>query len=255
MSREIRRFDGLDALSRAAADELVAIAHDAVKARGVCNIALSGGSTPKRLFQLLAAMGRQALPWDHIDLWWGDERTVPPDHPDSNYRMTREALIEPLSLDPAHVHRIHGEESDHAKVAATYERALAGALGVPPLHGHDYVMLGMGPDGHTASLFPGTPALDAVSRWVVANPVNSPLTKGATTRITLTAPALNRGRHIRFLVAGADKADPLAQVIEGGRDPKKYPSQLIEPTHGGDLVWFVDEAAAAKLGGNHDPRR
>jgi 6-phosphogluconolactonase len=106
----------------------------------------------------------------------------------------------------------------------------------------------MGPDGHAASLFPGTPALDETARWVVANPVNSPVTHGATTRITLTAPALNAAHHIRFLVAGADKAASLAAVLEGPRDPERYPSQLIAPV-AGDLVWMIDAAAAGSLGG------
>src|SRR5262245_10195954 len=109
----VRRYDSLEALSNAAADELAVIARQAVAARGVCTIALSGGSTPKRLFQLLAARGRDALPWNAIDLWWGDERCVPPDHADSNYRMAREALVEPLGLDAQRVHRMPAEEPDH----------------------------------------------------------------------------------------------------------------------------------------------
>ena len=246
MPAELRRFDTLEALSRAAADELVAIVRDAVTARSVAHVALSGGSTPKKLFQRLAAMGPGALPWDRIHLWWGDERTVSPDHADANYRMTREALLDPLALDPTRIHRIRGESADHEASARDYERALVAALGAPPVF--DYVMLGMGPDGHTASLFPGSPALAETARWVVANPVNSPLTKGATTRITLTAPALNAGRNIRFLAGGADKAAPLAEVLEGARNIQTYPSQLIAPSHGGSLVWFVDHAAAAKLG-------
>jgi 6-phosphogluconolactonase len=242
----VRRFDDLDALSRAAADEVAAIARAAVVDRGACSIALSGGSTPKRLFELFAQAGTGALPWEHIDLWWGDERTVPPDHPDSNYRMTREALIDPLGLAASHVHRIAGELADHEASAHAYARALVTALGSPPIF--DLVLLGMGPDGHTASLFPGSPALDETSRWVVANPVTSPLVHGTATRITLTAPALNAARHVRFLVAGADKAAALAQVLEGAHDPKRYPAQLIAPD-GGDLAWFVDAAAAAGLRG------
>jgi 6-phosphogluconolactonase len=242
----VRRFGDLDALSRAAADELAAVAHAAVNARGACSLALSGGSTPKRLFQLLAQRGRDALPWDVIELWWGDERTVPPDHADSNYRMTREALLDPLGLAASHVHPIDGALADHDAAARAYERALAGALGSPPVF--DLVLLGMGPDGHTASLFPGSPALAETTRWVVANPVTSPLVHGQTTRITLTAPALNAARKIWFLVAGADKAATLAQVLEGPREPTRYPSQLIAPDSG-DLVWFVDAAAAASLRG------
>jgi len=244
----IRTYDGLDALSNAAADELAAVARAAVAARGSCAVALSGGSTPKRLFQLLAARGRDALPWDQIDLWWGDERCVPPDHADSNYRMTREALVEPLRLDPQRVHRMVAEEPDHELAAVTYERALVAALGVPPVF--DYMMLGMGPDGHTASLFPGSPGLDERERWVIANPVDSPLTKGKTTRITLTVPAIRAARMIRFLVAGADKAETLRAVLEGPPDSHRYPSQLIQPAAGGDLVWLVDRAAAARLGGS-----
>ncbi|HEX2690399.1 MAG TPA: 6-phosphogluconolactonase [Kofleriaceae bacterium] len=243
---EVRRFADLDALSRAAAEELMAIVRAAVVHRGTCSIALSGGSTPKRLFQLLAQAGRDALPWEHVDLWWGDERTVPPDHADSNYRMTHETLIDPLGLAASHVHRIAGELPDHDAAARAYERALVAALGSPPIF--DLVMLGMGPDGHCASLFPGSPALGETARWVVANPVTSPLVHGSTTRITLTAPALNAARHIRFYVGGADKAATLAHVLEGERDPVRYPSQLIAP-HDGELVWFVDTAAAAALRG------
>jgi 6-phosphogluconolactonase len=242
----VRRFEDLDALSHAAADELATLVRAAVVDRGTCSIALSGGSTPKRLFELFAQAGRDALPWEHIDLWWGDERTVPPDHADSNYRMTRETLIDPLGLAASHVHRIAGELADHDAAARSYSRELVTALGSPPTF--DLVLLGMGPDGHTASLFPGSPALDETSRWVVANPVTSPLVHGTATRITLTAPAINAARHIRFLVAGADKAAALAQVLEGEHDPGRYPSQLIAPQDG-DLVWFVDAAAAAALRG------
>jgi 6-phosphogluconolactonase len=239
----IRRFADLDALSHAAADELGAIARAAIAERGRCSIALSGGSTPKHLFGLLARAGRGALPWDHIDLWWGDERAVPPDHPDSNYGMAREALLAPLGLDAAHVHRMAGE-LDPVAAARAYEDELVAALGAPPIF--DLVLLGMGPDGHTASLFPGSAALAETRRWVVANVVTSPLVHGSATRITLTAPAINAARHVRFLVTGADKAAALAQVVEGARDPERYPSQLIAPA---DLAWLVDPAAAAALKG------
>lgn len=242
----VRRFADLDALSRAAVDDLATIAHDAIAARGACHVALSGGSTPKRLFQRLAALGREALPWDRVVLWWGDERTVAPDHADSNYRMARETLIAPLAL--THVHRIEAER-DPAEAASAYEADLVATLGDPPEL--DLVWLGMGPDGHTASLFPGSPALLEGHRLVVANPVDSPLTRGPTTRITLTARAINAARHVRFLVAGADKADTLAAVIAGPRRPATYPSQMISSR---DLVWFVDEAAASRLHPKDEPR-
>ena len=237
----VRTFPDLDALSRAAAEELGVVARQAIAARGTCHVALSGGSTPKRLFQVLAALGRAALPWDRIELWWGDERCVPPDHPDSNFRMTREHLLEPLGL--TRVHRIEAER-DPVAAADDYERALVGALGAPPVL--DLVWLGMGPDGHTASLFPGSPAVGERQRYVVANPVDSPVAHGKAVRITLTLPALNAARRVRFLVAGADKAERLHEVIEG--PPGKYPSQLVQPS-GGDLAWLVDTAAAARLAG------
>lgn len=244
MAIDLRTFDSIDALSEAAADELIAIINEAVAARGVCHVALSGGSTPKRLFQILAKRGPSAVPWNQVHLWWGDERTVAPDHADSNYRMTKESLLDPLSL--ANVERIEGE-GDPVAAAKAYgaklDKLKPDAAQFPVF---DYVMLGMGPDGHTASLFPHTPALDATSEVIVANPVDSTLTKGPTTRITLTATTINWGRQIRFLVAGADKAEPLWQVLRGPRDPKTYPAQLIRPIEG-HLAWFVDRAAASKL--------
>jgi 6-phosphogluconolactonase len=202
----------------------------------MCTIALSGGSTPKRLFELLAARGRDALPWDDIELWWGDERCVPPDHADSNYRMAREALIDPLGL--TRVHRMPAEQPD---AAVAYERDLVAALGTPPVI--DYMMLGMGSDGHTASLFPFSPGLDERKRWVIANSVDSPLTHGKTTRITLTVPAILAARNIRFLVAGSDKAEALHAVLEGPRDTHRYPSQLIAE----HATWLVDRAAASRV--------
>jgi len=247
MSPPIRAFPDLEALSRAAADDWIAIARAAVAARGRCAIALSGGSTPKKLFEVLAARGAGAVPWANVDLWWGDERTVPPDHADSNYRMTKQALLDPLAIDPAHVHRIAGEDPDPAAAARTYEQALVAALGTPPLF--DLVLLGLGPDAHTASLFPGTTALAApADRFVVANPVDSPVAKGKTVRITLTAHAINAARAVRFLIAGADKAEALAHVIDGPRDPQRFPAQLVAP-RSGDLALLCDTAATARLAG------
>ena len=234
----LRIYDGLDALSLAATDELIAIATAAVDARGRCAIALSGGSTPKRLFQALAARGRDALPWARIDLWWSDERCVPPDHPDSNYRMAREALIDPLGLDSARVHRMAGEVLDHERAAHEYEQALVAAVGTPPVL--DYLMLGMGPDGHTASLFPHSPGLDEKKRWVIANRVAAD-----KVRLTMTAPAILAAREIRVLTAGAEKAQALHAVLGGVHDPHQYPAQLIASS----AVWLVDRAAAAQLGG------
>jgi 6-phosphogluconolactonase len=236
----VKRFANLDMLSRAAADQLAMLASSSRSGGAPVHVALSGGSTPKRLFQLLAERGKSFLPWERVELWWGDERCVLPDHPDSNYGMTKATLIDPLGLDPAKIHRIEGEREPEA-AAADYERQLVGALGAPPVF--DLVLLGMGPDGHTASLFPGSPGLAETQRWVIANHVDSPLTKGKSTRITLTFPAIDAAKHVRFLVAGADKADTLAGVLEG--PPGRYPSQRVAAA---DVAWFVDDAAAAKLG-------
>lgn len=226
-----------DALARTAAEEFRAIVRDAVRERGVAHVALSGGSTPKAIFGVLASMGRQALPWDQVELWWGDERTVPPDHKDSNYGMAKQYLLDPLQL--KRTHRMEGER-DPAAAAQDYERAMVGALGSPPVL--DYNMLGMGKDGHTASLFPGSPGLAERTRFVIANPIDSPLANGKTTRITVTWPTIAVARHTRFLVAGADKAEVLAGVLEG--EPGRYPSQNVS---GPDVRWFIDEAAAQKL--------
>jgi 6-phosphogluconolactonase len=239
---ETRIFPDLDALSRAAADDLRAIAGRAIAERGTCHVALSGGSTPKRLFDVLVAMGRQALPWDRIHLWWGDERTVPPDHPDSNYGMARAHLIDPLGL--SLVHRMQGD-TDPGFAAREYERHLVAALGAPPVL--DLVWLGMGPDGHTASLFPGSPGVQGIdTRYVIANPVDSPYAHGKTTRITLTFQTINAARWVRFLVAGADKAEHVREVLAGA--PGIFPAQRVQPRHG-ELAWFLDAASAAQLGG------
>lgn len=242
---QVERFADLEALSRAAADAFIALAHEAVRDRGVCHVALSGGSTPKRLFQLLAAAGPGAVPWEAVELWWGDERTVPGDHADSNYRMAREALIVPLGLGGARVHRLFGE-ADPDEAAAEYAELLVEELGAPPVF--DLALQGLGPDGHTASIFPGSAAATEPLQggaWVVANRVDSPLTHGAATRLTLTAPAINAARHVWFLVAGADKAHAVATVLAGAHEPALYPAQLIDAA---DMVWFVDEAAAGQIG-------
>ncbi|MEJ7598697.1 MAG: 6-phosphogluconolactonase [Kofleriaceae bacterium] len=230
----MRRFPDLATLVDAAAAELAILVDEAVQARGACQIALSGGSTPRPLYQQLATM---ALPWDRVELWWGDERTVPANHVDSNYRMAREALLDAIG---ARVHRIAGEREPVA-AAADYERDLVDRLGTPPVL--DIALLGLGSDGHTASLFPDSPAVRETARWVAANPV----AQLATTRITMTAQTLCAARHVRFLVAGVDKAPAVAAVLEGPRDPDRYPAQLIAGA--ADVVWFIEDAAAGQLAG------
>lgn len=233
----VRRFTGFDALIAGAADELAALIHTSIEARGACRIALSGGDTPRPLYERLATM---PLQWDRIELWWGDDRCVPPENVDSNYRLVKVALLDRLGTNTIErVHRMMTEQPP-VEAAEAYERELIGVLGVPPIL--DIALLGIGPDGHTASLFPGTAALTETARWVVANHVP----QLDTMRITMTAPTLRAARHIRFLVAGSGKAAALAAVLEGPRDPERYPAQLVADAET-DVAWLVDDAAAAEL--------
>jgi len=233
-------------VSAAAAQEFVRCARTALAARGRFMVALAGGSTPRRSYERLGVEPlRGQVDWNRLEFFWGDERAVPPDHRDSNYRMACEALLNGLALDPLRIHRMEGESADLDAAARDYEAELARAFGMAPSGeppAFDLVMLGMGPDGHTASLFPHTAALRETTRWVVANPVP----RLGTQRLTLTAPILNRAARVVFLVAGAEKAEALAEVLEGPADPARLPSQLIRPRPGG-LVWIVDRLAAARL--------
>ena len=242
----VRRFADAEAVSRAAAEEFVRRAAEAVQARGRFTVALSGGSTPRRLYQLLASEPyRGQVDWGRVEVFWGDERSVPPDDKESNYRMAREAMLAALALPAGHVHRMEGERTDRDTAAREYQDEIARAFGADP-NGEppafDLVLLGMGPDGHTASLFPHTAALGETKRWVVVNHVP----QHHTDRMTLTYPVLNRAREVLFLVAGPDKAEPLAEVLQGPPDPQRLPSQRVRPADG-QLLFFVDRAAAARL--------
>jgi len=235
-----------EALAVRAAQYFVEQAEQAVATRGRARIALSGGSTPKAAFALLADAGepwRARMPWEKLDLWWVDERCVPPDDPDSNYRMTREALLDHVPLKPEQIHRMEGELEPEA-AAARYEAELRNAFRLEgaELPRFDLVALGMGPDGHTASLFPHTQALHELGRLAVANHVEN---KDAW-RVTLTWPVINHAAEVFFLIGGADKAQILKEVWLGPRDPERLPSQLIHPS-GGILTLLLDRAAAALL--------
>jgi 6-phosphogluconolactonase len=234
------------ALAARAARHFIEAAEAAVAARGVARIAISGGSTPKVAFGMLADPALpwlKRMPWDKLDLYWVDERCVPPDHADSNYRMTREAMLDHVPLAPAQIHRMEGELEPEV-AAARYESELRNGFRLEGAETprFDIVQLGMGPDGHTASLFPHTAALGEMSRLAVANHVQN---KDAW-RITLTRPVINRGASVFFLIGGADKAQVLKEVMMGPRDPERLPSQLIQPS-GGILTLLLDKAAAALL--------
>jgi 6-phosphogluconolactonase len=229
-------------LFQAAAEEFVSAGKAAIAARGRFTVALSGGSTPKSLYSLLAAQ-HAAFDWDHTFLFFGDERHVPPDHTDSNYRMVNEALLTKISIPAENVFRVKTENSDAAAAALEYENKLRQffALKSGEFPRFDLILLGMGPDGHTASLFPGSEGLKEQSRLVIANWVE----KFNTYRITFTFPVLNHAAQVIFLASGADKVDMVHQVLEGKYSPP-YPSQQVQPIDG-TLLWMLDEAAAAKL--------
>ncbi|MDE3188020.1 MAG: 6-phosphogluconolactonase [Acidobacteriota bacterium] len=234
------------ALARRAAQYFVEMAGESVAARGQARIAISGGSTPRAAFALLADPGqpwRSHMPWDKLELFWVDERCVPPDHPDSNFRMTREAMLDHVPLRPEQIHRMEGELAPEA-AAARYESELRNSFRLEGAESprFDLIALGMGDDGHTASLFPHTEALHEMGRLVTANHVP----QKDTWRITLTWPVINHARSVFFLIGGAEKAAVLHDVFTGPRDPERLPSQLIWPS-GGILTLILDKAAAALL--------
>jgi len=234
------------ALAWRAAQHLVELSEEAVSARGRVRIAVSGGSTPKATFALLADPAHPFLtrmPWEHIELFFVDERTVPPDNPDSNYRMTREALLNKVNLRPDQIHRIQGElEPEVAAAEYEYDIRRTFRLEGAEAPRFDIVTLGMGDDGHTASLFPHTDAIHEIGRLVVANQVP----QKDTWRVTLTWPVINHAREVFFLIAGQDKAQPLRDVFLGPKDVERLPSQLIWPASG-ILTLILDKAAAALL--------
>src|SRR6266478_452230 len=246
VDREIRIFVDGAAIARRTAQEFVQTAASAVRTKGSFNVALAGGSTPKALYSLLVddPALRSQVPWDKMHLFFGDERHVAPDHPDSNFRMALEAMISKSSLKPEQVTRIKGEYPDADQAALEYEKALREyfKLKAGEYPRFDLVLAGMGNEGHTLSLFPGTKALHPDGRLVVRNWVG----KLYTERITLTAPAASNAAHIIFMVTGADKAPALKAVLEGPFEPEQLPAQLLQPQNG-KLLWLVDAAAGSML--------
>jgi 6-phosphogluconolactonase len=229
-----------DALMSAAALRVATLSEASIGRHGRFTWALAGGSTPRRLYSLLAqAPFISSVDWSRVEFFWGDERCVPPDHPDSNYRMARETLLDLIHPDPARVHRMRGEEKPPSAAVAAYEAELQDTFGLhagSPPPSFDLILLGMGADGHTASLFPHSPTLRETQRWVTFDPMAA--------RLTLTRPVLNAGAHVLFLVSGASKAARLKHVLAG--PDEGLPAQRIRPAHG-RLEWLVDAAAAAGL--------
>ncbi|MDT5122501.1 MAG: 6-phosphogluconolactonase [Acidobacteriota bacterium] len=240
--RQILIFDNAADVARAAADRCVEIAHAAIDERGRLSIALAGGSTPKRAYELLASDDYKAqLDWSKVHIFFGDERCVPPDDAESNYRMANEALLSRVAIPPQNIHRMQGV-GDAVANARLYEDELRAFFNDAEWPRFDLILLGMGDDGHTASLFPNSAALNEQQAWVAANWVE----KFGVYRITLSLPAINHAAHIAFLVTGENKAERLAEVLGEAQSDEPLPSQLIHPLDG-SLEWLIDKAAARKI--------
>lgn len=242
-------FPDIHALTAAAAEHFATLATRAVEDHGTFAVALSGGSTPKVLYHLMATDPeiRAKIPWPKIHFFFGDERHVPPDHADSNFRMVNEAMFQPLRPEQLHVHRVLAELSSASEAAKQYEADMSeffeprGLLddGFPRF---DLIFLGMGPDGHTASLFPNSSGLGESKRWVISNWVQ----KFETDRITMTFPVLDSAAEVILFVSGPEKASLLAEVLQVGADVRKYPVQQVRPKNG-IKRWMLDASAAARI--------
>ncbi len=215
-------------LPHAAALRVASLLRDAIRARNAASLALAGGTTPRAMHEVLATL--PDVDWTRVSIYFGDERCVPPDHADSNYLMARESLLARVAIPPENVHRMPGELSDRDAAARAYAALLPPAI--------DVIVLGIGEDGHTASLFPGSPALAERERLVL--PVIGP--KPPPERLTLTPPALERGRQLLMLASGAGKAEAVARALEGALDPSTTPAQLAR-----NGSWLLDPAAASRL--------
>jgi 6-phosphogluconolactonase len=231
-------YSSSEELSAAAAREFAARAEEAIEERGRFAVVLAGGSTPETMYGILARDYIGRIDWSKVYVFFGDERSVPPHHEDSNLKMASEALLDHVPV--GNVHRIRGElPPDEA--AEAYEEELRKFFHTEDVPRFDLILLGIGADGHTASLFPETPALEVHDRWVVANPVP----RLDTTRITLTVPVINAARAVIFLVEGEDKAEALREILEGDADPHAYPAKLVQPP--GGPKWMVDQSVASLL--------
>jgi len=240
MKLDTRVLPDLEALSRAVLDETLRIIQDAVKLRGRFAIALAGGHTPAKMYAMWAEKYAAQTPWDRVHMFWGDERYVPADDPLSNYRMTRETLLSHVPIPAANIHPAPTSLPTPEKAAGAYDAQVRGFFGADePVY--DVTLLGLGPEGHTASLFPGSPALEEKQRWVVAVQVAAK----PPNRLTFTLPVLNRSRNTYFLVAGKDKREILAALrSEPDSQPSQYPAGRVRPAHG-RVLWFLDQAAAS----------
>ena len=226
-----------------AAEETAHIAGEAICTHGEFTVCLSGGSTPAATYDLLATRFRLSVDWKEVQFFWGDERCVPPDNPESNFGMANRTMLSKLGLRPDQVHRMRGEDPP-AAAAKAYEDALRKrfGLGVNDVPRFDLVMLGLGGNRHTASLFPGDPAIHETQRLVVAVNVDAE----PRNRLTITPPVINNAHCVMFLAAGQGKAAAVKDILEGPRDPDKFPAQIVAPQNG-EVIWLLDKAAASLL--------
>jgi 6-phosphogluconolactonase len=243
VTSSISVYSDLDTISREAAHYTVRVAREAIALRGLFSIALSGGTTPGKMYALLAAEPyRSQIDWGAVHFFWSDERCVPPDDPQSNFALAQSTLFSKLDLRPEQIHRVPADRADREQAAKDYASEIRQVLGgeVPAF---DLIQLGMGPEAHTASLFPHQPSLKEQTRLVI--PVSVP--KPPPDRLTFTPPLLTAARHLLFLATGTDKAEALHEVLEGAYQPEEYPAQLIAQQARGDVVWIIDTNIAAKL--------
>ncbi len=238
MYAERRIYNDADALADAVAQHVVTLANDTRSKQRPFTVALAGGSTPRPAYERLTMPAfSERIEWDRVHVFWGDERCVPPIHPESNYRMAREALLDHVPIPDANVHRMQGELAPQ-EAAQAYETEIRELFYEIDVSGFDLILLGLGGDGHTASLFPGTDALDTPGRWVAANHVE----KLGAWRLTLTLPAINAAGDVTFVVTGERKRDILQRVLAPEPDAPTLPAQRVQPKDG-RLIWMVDRAA------------
>ena len=245
MKPEIMICDSSGDVSRKAAELFAKLAREAIDARGVFTVALSGGSTPRVTYARLSEEPYYSrIPWERVQFFWGDERSVPPDHPESNFRMANECLVSHIPIPPENVHRMQAEDLNLERAVTAYEEQIRTVFKLGPGESpqFDLIMLGLGEDGHTASLFPSSEALNEMKRLVVATYVD----RLGAYRMTVTYPVLNDARCILFLAPGLSKAELLRKVLQGPHDPTRLPSQAIKPKQG-SLIWMIDQDAASLL--------
>ncbi len=242
----ISTYSDTDTLSREAADYIVRLANEAIVSHGRFTIALSGGTTPRKLYGMLGDEPyRSQIDWSLVDIFWSDERCVPPDSEESNYWLAQQVLLGKVPVPASHIHRMPADAPDRDAASQSYTDEMRRVFATTGIPSFDLLQLGMGPEGHTASLFPHQASLHEQQRLVM--PVSVP--KPPPPRLTFTPPILNAARNVLFLVTGDDKADAVHAVLEGSYNPDVYPAQIVRPPHG-EVLWMLDTKAASKLQNN-----